>query len=161
MIILGVDPGLATTGYGVIKLQATSDKLQVVNYGCIRTSAKLRFAERLEIIYNGLQKLVEKYHPDKIAIEKIFFAKNVKTAMQIGEARGVITLIAIQNKIPIVEFTPLQVKQALTGYGQATKEQIQKMVKMILGLKQIPKPDDAADALAIAITCFQFKNFNR
>lgn len=153
MVILGIDPGLATTGYGIIELKAKSLKLKVIDYGCVRTSAKLLFAERLEIIYKELENLIKKYKPDKIVIEKIFFAKNVKTAMQVGEARGVVTLAAIQNKIPIFEFTPLQIKQALTGYGQASKDQVQKMVKTILDLKEIPKPDDAADALAIAITC--------
>lgn len=127
----------------------------MIDFGCVKTSAKTVFAQRLEIIYDQLQQLVKKYQPDKIAIEKLFFAKNVKTAMQVGEARGVVTLVAIQNKIPIAEFTPLQVKQALTGYGQASKDQIQKMIKAVLGLKEAPKSDDSADALAIAITCSQ------
>lgn len=152
MVILGIDPGLATTGYGIINLQTANGRLQIVDYGCVRTSAKLFFADRLKIIYSEIEQLVKKYQPDKIAIEKIFFAKNVKTAMQVGEARGVITLAAVQNNLSILEFTPLQVKQALTGYGRASKEQIQKMVKAILNLREIPRPDDAADALAIAIT---------
>ncbi|MGC9048761.1 MAG: crossover junction endodeoxyribonuclease RuvC [Patescibacteria group bacterium] len=153
MVILGIDPGLATTGYGIIKLSMINNQLSMVDYGCIETSAKLSFAERLEIIYNELEKLIKKYKPDKIAIEKIFFAKNVKTAMQIGEVRGVATLVAVKNKTPLFEFTPLQIKQALTGYGQASKKQIQKMVKIILNFREIPKPDDAADALAVAIIC--------
>jgi crossover junction endodeoxyribonuclease RuvC len=157
MVIIGIDPGLATTGYGIIKIENRKSKFEIIDYGCIRTAPKIPFAERLEIIYKELNNLIKKYKPDKIAIEKIFFARNVKTAMQIGEARGVVTLIAVQNKIPIFEFTPLQIKQALTSYGQASKEQIQKMVKIILNLKEIPKPDDAADALAIAITCSQNK----
>lgn len=152
MVILGIDPGLATTGYGIINLQTANGRLQIVDYGCVKTSAKLSFAERLKIIYSEIEQLVKKYQPDKIAIEKIFFAKNVKTAMQVGEARGVITLAAVRNNLSILEFTPLQVKQALTGYGRASKEQIQEMVKAILSLREIPRPDDAADALAIAIT---------
>lgn len=158
MVIFGIDPGLATTGYGIIKIKNRNAKIKIIDYGCVKTSAKLLLAERLEIIYKELEKLIKKYKPDKIVIEKIFFAKNVKTAMQVGEARGVVTLLAIQNRIPIFEFTPLQIKQALTGYGQASKEQIQKMVKIILGLKEIPKPDDVADALAIAITCNQHRD---
>lgn len=159
MVILGIDPGLAITGYGLIEIKKRGGrggaKIQMIDFGCVKTSAKTVFAQRLEIIYDQLQQLVKKYQPDKIAIEKLFFAKNVKTAMQVGEARGVVTLVAIQNKIPIAEFTPLQVKQALTGYGQASKDQIQKMIKAVLGLKEAPKSDDSADALAIAITCSQ------
>lgn len=157
MVILGIDPGLATTGYGIIKFEIRNSKFEIIDYGCIKTSATLSFARRLEIIYKELDNLIKRHKPNKIAIEKIFFAKNVKTAMQVGEARGVVTLVAIQNKIPIFEFTPLQIKQALTGYGQASKEQIQKMVRTILNLKEIPKPDDAADALAAAITCAETK----
>ncbi len=152
MIILGIDPGLATTGYGIIKLEIKNQKLKIINFGCIKTSPNLPFAKRLEIISDELEKIIKKNKPDKVGMEKIFFAKNAKTAMQVGEARGVITLGIIRHQIPLVELTPLQVKQALTGYGQASKQQIQKMVKMILSLKDIPRPDDAADALAIAIT---------
>ncbi len=170
MIILGIDPGLATTGYGIIKFKIPqsrtsslrgrqNSKFKILKYGCIKTSTKSSFAERLEAIYNELRKLIKKYKPDKIALERIFFAKNVKTAMQVGEARGVVTLVAIQNKVLITEFTPLQVKQCLTGYGRASKEQVQKMVKMFLSFKEMPKPDDAADALAVAITCWQTKSF--
>ncbi len=162
MIILGIDPGLATTGYGVIKLKinlpAGGEKLKVIDYGCIRTSVRMAYAERLETIYKEFKKIIKKYQPQCVAIEKIYFARNVKTAMQVGEARGIITLVAVQNKVPIIEFTPLQVKQCLTGYGQASKKQVQKMVKIILNLKEIPKPDDAADALAVAITCWQTKS---
>ena len=148
-IILGIDPGIADTGYGVIGSQ--NGKLSCLGYGSIKTSAKLALADRLEIINLELAKLIKKYQPDLIAIEELFFCKNVKTALIVGQARGVVVLTARQNKIPAVEFTPLQVKQAVSTYGRAGKEQVQKMVKIILNLKEPPRPDDAADALAIAI----------
>ncbi len=154
MIILGIDPGIARTGYGVLKLKSKTQWL-VLDYGCIETSAKTVFSERLSEIYHSLRDIIKKYKPEKIAIEKIYFAKNAKTAIKVGEARGVILLASNQKNILISEFTPLQVKQALTGYGQASKEQVQKMVKIVLNLDKIPKPDDAADALAIAVTCAQ------
>ncbi len=149
-VILGIDPGFAILGYGVIEENAGEENS--ICFGCLRTLAKENFVERLEKIYKGINSLIKEYKPDEIAIEKIFFGKNTKTAMQIGEVRGIILLTAIQNNIQIFEYTPLQVKQAITSYGQADKHQIQKMVKLILKLKEIPKPDDAADALAIAIT---------
>ncbi|MBI4653297.1 crossover junction endodeoxyribonuclease RuvC [Candidatus Kuenenbacteria bacterium] len=161
MIIIGIDPGLATTGYGIIQVQSPKPMLskvepfKVQSYGCIYTNLKFSTIERLEKIHWELKKIIKKYRPDKIAVEELFFAKNVKTALKVGEARGVILLTIKQNKIPFFEFTPLQVKQAITGYGRASKDQIQKMIKVILNLKEIPKPDDAADALAIAITCAQ------
>jgi len=158
MIILGIDPGLAITGYGLIKFETQNSKFEILKYGCIVTSAKIDFAQRLKIIYDELKRLVRKYQPQRVAIEKIYFAKNTKTAMQVGEARGVITLVAVQNKIPVFGYTPLQVKQCLTGYGQASKQQVQKMVKVILNLKEIPKPDDAADGLAVAIVCAQMED---
>ena len=158
MIILGIDPGVATTGYGVIKTEG-NNKWSAIDYGCILTSPKIVFSKRLSKIFNELKFLIEKYKPEKIVVEKIYFAKNVKTAFQVGEARGVIVLTADLNDVPICELTPLQVKQALTGYGQASKQQIQKMVKLVLKLKEIPKPDDAADALAIAMAGAQMKNF--
>jgi len=148
-IILGVDPGIADTGYGVINING--QKLTCLDYGSIKTSAKLELAERLHIINLELTKLIKKYQPDLIGIEELFFCKNVKTALIVGQARGVIVLTAIQNGVPAVEFTPLQVKQAVSTYGRASKEQVQKMVKLLLNLKELPKPDDAADALAIAI----------
>jgi crossover junction endodeoxyribonuclease RuvC len=158
MKILGLDPGLATTGYGIIEFLPKNKKLEVINYGCIKTPANLTFPERIEIIYDQIEKLIKKYKPNRIAIEKIFFSKNVKTAFQVGECKGVIILSAIKHKIPIFEFTPLQVKQSLIGYGRASKNQIQKMVKKILNLTELPKPDDAADALAIALTSFYFQD---
>lgn len=151
MIILGIDPGLAATGYGVIKSESRSQWL-AIDWGVIKTSTKTTFPQRLCEIYHSLEYLIKKYRPDKITVETIYFAKNVKTAIKVGEARGVAILAAARNNIPVSEFTPLQVKQALTGYGRATKSQIQKMVKIILNLPKAPAPDDAADGLAIALT---------
>lgn len=151
--ILGIDPGIATTGWGVIVKHGS--ELLLVDYGCVSTSAKLGFPERLNKIHKGLKRIIKKYKPNKVAIEELFFAKNVKTALKVGEARGVILLTARQSAVQVLEFTPLQVKQALVGYGRAEKSQIQKMVKLRLGLEEIPKPDDAADALSVAICCAQ------
>lgn len=151
MIILGIDPGTATTGWGVIKKTAAdSQTAQCLNYGAIKTSPKLPSSQRLKIIYNQLSEIIKKYKPRIIAVEKIYFFKNLKTAMPIAEARGIILLLAAKKNIPIQEFTPLQVKMTIVGYGKAEKIQIQKMIKNLLKLKELPKPDDAADALAIA-----------
>ncbi len=158
MIILGVDPGIATTGYAIIKV-LSSNKLQVFDYGCIKTHKKKVFPQRLSQIHDELTNLIKKYKPDQVAVETIYFAKNAKTVMKVSEGRGVVILAAAENGVNVMEFTPLQVKQALTGYGRASKEQIQKMVKSVLNLKKIPKPDDVADALAIAITCAQTKSW--
>ena len=155
MIILGIDPGYAITGYAIFNVDSQTKSISLIDYGCILTSSKDIFSKRLLVIYKGIKGIIEKYRPDKMAIENIYFAKNVKTAIKVSEARGVIMLAAAIEKIDIFGFTPLQVKQALTGYGRATKNQIQQMVKNVLKLKDIPRPDDAADALAIAITCAQ------
>lgn len=150
MIILGIDPGTAATGYGLIK---KGRQLKIINYGCIKTETKFSTAERLEQINKHLIKIIKKHKPQKIAVENLFFFKNVKTAIKVSQARGVILATAAQMKISVEEYTPLQIKQAVTGYGRADKSQIQKMVKLLLHLKEIPKPDDAADALAAAICC--------
>jgi len=150
MIILGIDPGTAIIGYGVID---SSRKLELIDYGCIKTSADLSTADRLVILNKELEKLLKKFKPDAAAVEDIFFFKNLKTAIKVSQARGVILLTIAHLKIPIYEFTPLQIKQAVACYGRAEKIQVQKMVKTLLGLKDIPKPDDAADALAVAICC--------
>jgi len=149
-IILGIDPGLADTGYGVIEKEANG-KLICLEYGTIKTPAKKNLDMRLEMLNLKLDKIIKKYKPRLMAVEELFFCKNVKTALAVGQARGVILLTARQNKIPMVEATPLQVKQAVSAYGQASKLQVQKMVKMLLNLRELPKPDDAADALAIAV----------
>ncbi len=151
MIILGIDPGTARTGYGVI--QKEKSNLEIIDYGCIETEKTLSTANRLKEIDQELNKLIKKYKPEKVAVEDIFFFKNLKTVIKVSQARGVILCSAARMKIPVSEYTPLQVKQAVTSYGRADKSQVQKMVKLILNLKEIPKPDDAADALATAICC--------
>ena len=148
-IILGIDPGIADTGFGVISNK--NNELVCLDYGSIKTSSKLNLPDRLEIIYLELEKLIKKYQPDLISIEELFFCNNAKTALIVGQARGVVVLTAKLNKIKSVEFTPYEVKQAVSTYGHAKKDQVQRMVKLILNLKELPKPDDAADALAIAI----------
>ena len=148
-IILGIDPGIADTGFGIIANQKS--ELTCLGYGSIKTSAKLDLGDRLEIINLELVKLIKKFKPDLIAIEELFFCNNAKTALIVGQARGVVVLTAKLNKIKSVEFTPYEVKQAVSAYGHAKKDQVQRMVKLILNLKELPRPDDAADALAIAI----------
>ena len=152
MTILGIDPGIATTGFGVIKSPTTKNgKLRVVDYGCIVTSPNLPAGERLKKINKELNKLIKKHNPKVLAVESIYFFKNLKTAMPVSQAKGVILLTAAKKKIPVYEITPLQVKMTITGYGRAEKKQIQKTIKVLLKLPEIPKPDDAADALAIAV----------
>jgi len=149
MIILGIDPGIADTGYGVIKKEG--DKLICLDYGSIKTKAGTELPDRLEILNQELDKIIKKYNPNLMSVEQLFFCNNAKTALIVGQARGVVLLTAKQNNIPITEFTPLQIKQAVSTYGKASKLQVQKMVKLLLNLKEIPKPDDASDALAAAI----------
>ena len=149
-VILGIDPGIADTGYGLIS-KTKEDKLECLDYGSIKTKAKTDLTERLEIINTELNKIIKKYKPNLIAIEQLFFCKNVKTALVVGQARGVVLLTARQNNIAIKEFTPLQVKQAVSAYGKADKMQVTRMVKLLLNLDKLPRPDDAADALAVAI----------
>lgn len=156
MVILGIDPGIARLGWGLII--NTQGKLKIIDYGCFETSATTPEPLRLAEIYEFLIKLIKFHKPDVLSIEELFFAANARTALTVGQARGVIILSATQSKLHVNSYTPLQVKQALTGYGRADKNQIQLMVKSILNLKVIPKPDDAADALAIAIThAFSYK----
>lgn len=151
MIIIGTDPGTATTGYGIIK--ATKKQLKCLDYGLIETDSSLETSERLRKINNELDKLIRKYKPDALAVENVYFFKNLKTALPVSQAKGVILLTAAKRGIPVYEFSPLQVKMGVCGYGRADKKQIQRMVKEILHLKEIPKPDDAGDALAIALCC--------
>lgn len=155
MTILGVDPGLAETGWGVIQQSAISNQLsaerwEVLGYGSIKTKAGEPLAERLSKIHREVLSLIEKYKPDIVAIEELFFGANVKTAMKVGEARGVVLLTCGTLGVMVTEYTPLQIKIALTGYGRAEKSQMQKMVQRFLNLKKIPKPNHAADALACA-----------
>ena len=149
MIILGIDPGTARTGYGIIEKKGSGCRL--VSSGLIETKAGTEGPERLRKIFREIKKIIKKYSAEVMAIEKLFFNKNVKTALSVGEARGVIMLAAAEAGIKIYEYTPLQVKMALTGYGMADKNQVQEMVKMILSLREAPKPDDVADAIAVGV----------
>ncbi len=149
MIILGIDPGFAIVGVGVIEYKG--NKFRTIDYYAITTKAGLALEERLKTIYDGVCEVIDKYKPDYMAIEELFFNNNAKTAIQVGQARGVILLAAVNKNVKIFEYTPLQVKQSVVGYGRADKCQIQQMTKAILSLSEIPKPDDVADALAIAI----------
>ncbi len=149
MIIMGIDPGTATTGYGVVEKKGSV--LKHIAYGAILTPKEDVIEERLLAIYDRVNELLDEYDPEMVALEKLFFGNNVTTALTVGRSVGVIMLAAVQRKIPCFEYRPVEVKMAVTGYGAAEKRQIQIMVKQLLGLPQIPKPDDAADALAIAI----------
>ncbi|MFA6547814.1 MAG: crossover junction endodeoxyribonuclease RuvC [Candidatus Magasanikbacteria bacterium] len=153
-IILGIDPGFGRVGFGVIEKLKTGE-WKSLDYGCIETSPKKIFVDRLLEIYEAVGFLIKKYKPSRVAVEKLFFFRNVTTAIEVGQARGVILLCAVQIGLPIDEFTPLQIKQAITGYGKAEKQQMQKMVAIILGIKGKIKSDDAADALAVALCAGQ------
>lgn len=148
-IILGIDPGLATTGFGVICEK--QGEVEYLSCGCIITSKHDSLAQRLLIISESLDKLIRQHQPGLAAVESIFFAQNRTTAMAVAQAKGVILATLAKHNLPVIEYTPLQVKQALTGYGRADKRQIQKIIKSVLKLEDIPKPDDSADALAIAV----------
>ena len=150
MIILGIDPGYALLGYGII--EKIGNTIKVLDYGVIETTKKDTIPVRLKIIYDGVKYLIEKYKPQAIAMEELFFQHNQTTVINVAQARGVISLASVEGCSKLYEYTPMQIKQALTGYGKAEKKQVQYMVKAILNLKEIPKPDDAADALAVAIT---------
>lgn len=149
MRILGIDPGYAILGWGVIDV--TGNRFSVVDYGSILTDNSMEMPARLQVLYNGLTELINKYKPDDASIEQLFFNNNAKTAILVGEARGVAVLACANGNLNIGEYTPLQIKQALVGYGRADKKQVQYMVKTMLNLKSVPKPDDTADALAAAI----------
>ncbi len=149
MIILGIDPGFAIVGVGIIEYKG--NKFRVIDYFAITTKAHTPIEQRLKIIYDSINETIEKYKPDYMAVEELFFNNNAKTAISVGQARGVILLSAVNAGVPFFEYTPLQVKQAVAGYGRADKGQVQQMVKAILNLQSVPKPDDVADALAIAV----------
>ena len=149
MVIVGIDPGSVITGFGAIETENREPRL--IGCGCIRTSAKTPFAERLRKIYGELAETLSRYHPDEVAVEDVFYSNNVKTALKIGHARGVILLAAADAGLPIAEYSPREVKQAVVGSGSASKEQVQFMVKNILTLKEAPQPYDATDALAVAL----------
>ena len=158
MLVLGFDPGIAILGYGLIKQDGYN--LKAIEYGVITTQACAEMPGRLVKLFSNVTLLIDKYKPDAVAIEEIFFSKNTKTAISISHARGVVMLAPSISGIPVYEYTPLQVKQAITGYGRAQKQQMQQMVKLLLNLKEIPKPDDAADALAVAICHAQSRVLN-
>ncbi len=148
MRILGVDPGVARMGYGILDVEPTPT---IVAYGCLTTPARLSQPERLHLLYNQLGELVESAAPQEVAMERLFFNRNVNTAFRVGEARGIVLLLAAQHGLPVRDYTPLEIKQALAGYGRATKQQVQDMVRLLLRLPAVPQPDDAADALAVAL----------
>ncbi|MBN2100293.1 crossover junction endodeoxyribonuclease RuvC [Candidatus Dojkabacteria bacterium] len=154
MRVLGIDPGVALTGWGVIEENSgSSTGLKMLDFGVVRTDKNVPHADRLALIYKEIQSIVKKYSPEIVAVEQLFFCKNLKTAISVGEARGVVLLVIAKAHIPIKEFTPLQIKEAVCGYGKAEKQQVQKMVASLLDMKDIPRPDDAADGLAVAICC--------
>ena len=150
-LALGIDPGTATTGFGLVRLEPDGS-LVAIKYGVILTPKDASAPARLEMLYNELSNLLREYHPDTAAVEKLFFSRNVTTALAVGQARGVVMLCMQQAGIEPFEYTPNEIKQAVAGYGGAQKKQIQEMVRALLQMDSIPKPDDAADALAIAIT---------
>ena len=152
--ILGIDPGTGILGFGVIEID-TKNKAHLVDAGVIRTPVKEDDATRLHTIYEELLDIITSTKPQIMSVEKLFFAQNVTTAMTVAQARGVVLLVGQQNGLELYEYTPLQIKQAITGYGRADKKQMQEMVRVILGLREIPKPDDCADALAAALCCAQ------
>lgn len=149
MVIMGIDPGFAITGYGIVKYEG--NKFSVIDYGAVTTPAHTSLSSRLLQLNTGLEEIIAKYKPDMVAVEELFFNKNIKTALNVGHGRGVALLSAARLGLEVFEYTPLQVKQSVVGYGRAEKAQIQQMVKAILNLPAVPKPDDVADALAVAI----------
>ncbi len=149
MIILGIDPGYAIVGWGVVDY--TANRFSVIDYGAVTTEAKTPFNRRLEMVFDGVSEIITRYRPSALAIEKLFYNTNAKTVIDVAQSRGVINLAAVKNGVEIFEYTPLQVKQSVVGYGRAEKKQVQEMTRVILKLDKIPKPDDTADALAMAI----------
>lgn len=150
MLVLGIDPGTAITGYGIVK-EFPDGKLQSIVHGVIKTPSKMPMPNRLDILFEELTEIIQEYQPDSCAVEKIFFSKNVKTAISVGQGRGVVLLALAKGNMAVGEYTPNEIKQAITGYGNADKRQMQEMVKTLLNLDKIPKPDDAADALGVAV----------
>lgn len=155
MIIVGIDPGIANIGVGIVK--NGQKRYTLINYQTIKTTPKQAHPERLNIIFNSLSDIIDEYKPELLVMESLFFAVNARSAMTVGKAMGAISLAASTQKIEIVEYTPLQIKKYLCGYGRAKKPEVQKMVKKLLGLKTVPKPQHAADALAAALTYFEMK----
>lgn len=160
MRVIGIDCGTAITGWAVLEREEDRNIYNVIDYGVIRTSSKSPMPLRLSELYEDLNKLVKKHKPVEMAVESIFFFKNQKTVISVGQARGVTILAGVNLNLEVYDYTPLQVKQAITGYGRADKQQVQRMVKTILGLREVPKPDDAADALAVCICHLNSRNTN-
>ncbi len=160
MIVLGIDPGIALTGFGLIRLNNLNEP-ELIKHGVINSTAEGDTSSRLIFLYRELTKLIEQFEPEYAAVEKLFFQKNLKTAMAVSEARGVITLCIAQHHLPMAEYSPNAIKQAVTSYGNADKKQVQEMVKIMLHLDEIPKPDDAADALAVAICHLGYLQMHR
>ena len=160
MAVIGLDPGSAITGFGIIE-ETPDHSLIVIDYGVIRTSSKMNTADRLKSLYEQLNEILALHRPDSGAVEKLYFQRNVTTAITVGQARGVLLLALAQASIPIAEYNPMEIKQAVAGYGKADKQQMQQMVKMLLGLEAIPKPDDAADALAVAVCHIHSRKLNQ
>jgi len=158
MRVLGLDPGLAITGYGLV--EGEGQRLQSLAHGVIRTPARMAVAERLVLLHDELSQLLTCYCPEVAAVEELFFETNARTAMQVGQARGVLLLTLAQAGVPVVEYTPMQVKQAVTGYGGADKQQVQQMIALLLNLADVPKPDDAADALAVSVCHHHSQRWN-
>lgn len=150
MLVLGIDPGTAITGYGLVR-EHPDGRLQAVEYGVIRTAARLEMPQRLLEIHRRVTALIQLHRPTQAAVELLFFQKNVTTAMTVGQARGVVLLACAQAGLPVAEYTPMVIKEAVAGYGGADKRQVQQMMRALLGLEAVPQPDDAADALAVAI----------
>ena len=159
MIILGIDPGLATLGYGVI--EADNNKRRMIQFGTLTTPAGQPMPQRLRAIFQGMNQLMDIYQPDDVAFEELFFSKNITTGMAVSAARGVALVAVVQRTDNLYEYTPMQIKQAVTGYGGADKHQVQQMVKMLLNMRDIARPDDAADALAVALTHANSMNMKR
>lgn len=156
MKILGIDPGTARTGYGLVR--TVGQKVSLLDYGCIETSPDRTVSQRLVRTYREVKKIIRREKPHYVIIEKLFFFRNTKTVMTVSQSRGVVLLACEENRVPIFEYTPLEIKQTLSGYGRANKREIQKRVKEILRLKELPRPDDAADALAAALCYYLKKN---
>lgn len=160
MLVLGIDPGTAITGYGLVR-ETDSGDLSVVDFGVIRTSSKKAMPRRLLEIYRTLGDIISEYQPDSSAVEKLFFQRNVSTAISVGQSRGAVLVALAEADVPIAEYNPMEIKQAVSGYGGADKHQMQKMIQALLGLEQIPQPDDAADALAVAVCHLHSYRMNR
>ncbi len=150
MLVIGIDPGTATTGYGLVR-EDSLGRLILVDYGVVLTPPKTPMSQRLLQLFRSLQEVLEEHHPDHSAVEKLFFQRNVRTAISVGQGRGVALLALAEAGLPVDEYTPMEIKQAVTGYGGADKRQVQQMVRALLEMNELPQPDDAADALAVAI----------